>query len=81
MQTVVYPNQEARFVFLLSDAMNIPAVPTALPRNQIVIDNTGGCCKGLTKRFFQRKETMSAMMGAVLYAMAGIVRQIHQERR
>ena len=67
MQIVVYENQEARFVLVLSNVMNIPSVPIGSTRNQIAIDNTGGYWKGMTKRFFHRKETMNAMTRGVKY--------------
>jgi hypothetical protein len=73
MHIVVYENQEARFVLVLSDAMNFPAVPIKSPRNQIAIDNTRRCWKGVTKRFFHRKRTMNAMIETVLWAVIRIV--------
>ena len=69
MRIVVYETQEARFVLILSDVMNIPAVPTRSPRNQVAIDNTGGYWKGMTKRRFHRKE----ILNAILWAMIGVV--------
>ena len=67
MHIFVYENQEARFVLVLSDIMNISAVPIGSPRNQI--DNTRRYGQGMTKRSFYRKETLSA----ILWAMIGIV--------
>jgi len=56
MEIVVYQNEETRFVLILSDTMDIPAVPIGSPRNKIAIDNTGGYWKGMTKRRFHRRK-------------------------
>ena len=68
MHIVVYENQEARFVLAFSNIMSIPAVPTGSTRKQIMINNTGGYWKGMSKRFFRRRETLNA----ILWAMTGM---------
>jgi hypothetical protein len=73
MHIVVYENQEARLVLVLSDAMNIKAVSIGSLRNETMIDNTGGCWKGMSKRFYQRK----GIMNTILWAMITSLLQIH----
>ena len=68
MHIVVYEYQETRLVLAFSDIMSIPAVPIGSLRHQITIDNTGGYWKGMSKRFFHRRETLNT----ILWAMTGI---------
>jgi hypothetical protein len=65
----VYEDQEARFLLALSNAMDIPVILIGSLGNQSMIDNTGAYCKGMTKRFFHRKETINV----ILLAMTGMV--------
>jgi hypothetical protein len=49
--------------------MDIPAILIGSLGNRSMVDNTGAYWKGMTKRFFHRKE----IINAILLAMTGMV--------